>query len=92
MKIEWTETDGTIDFGWASCTIHADTTHLTLRAQAEDESGLRQVCELITRHLERQAGDEELTVIWQHDGEPVRLNKSVHRDAMRAFHRRMRDH
>ena len=92
VKVEWTATDGTIDFGWATCTIHATTTSLTLRAEASDGPALTQMCELITRHLERHAADEKLTVVWRHDGQPIANDDSNRPDVMRAFHRRMREH
>ncbi|MFL5829004.1 MAG: DUF2218 domain-containing protein [Solirubrobacteraceae bacterium] len=92
VKVEWTETDGTIDFGWARCAVHAAATVLTLRAEAKDESALRQVCDLITRHLEGHAGEEQLTVTWLHDGKPIAGDDTGRRDTMRAFHRRMHNH
>jgi len=92
VTVEWTATQGTIDFGWATCTIHATTMSLTLRAEAPDGPALTQMCELITRHLERDAADEKLTVVWQHDGQPIANDDGNRRDVMRAFHRRMREH
>jgi hypothetical protein len=89
VQVEWTETDGIVDFGWARCTMHADETTLTLHAGADDEAGLRQVCELITRHLEH-AGGEELSLNWAIDGTPGADGHAEGRDTMHAFHRRMR--
>jgi hypothetical protein len=92
VKVAWTDDAGTIDFGWATCAMHATTTCLTLRAEASDGAALREMCELMTRHLERDAGDDKLTVVWEHDGEPIAVDHTDRRDVMRAFHRRMRQH
>ena len=92
VKVEWTDTAGAIDFGWATCALHATTTSLTLRVEASDRAALREMCELMTRHLERDPGDEKLNVVWEHNGEPIAIDDSARRDVMRAFHRRMRQH
>ena len=90
VHVEWSDTNATIDFGWGRCTMHAGATTLTLRAEAADDDGLRQIRELITRHLENQAGDDRLTVTWRQDGATVVDTHTERRDTMRAFHRRMR--
>jgi hypothetical protein len=87
MTVEWNETDGTIELGWARGALRADETGLSLRAEADDEDPLGQVCELIARHLETHA-DEPIVVTWSHQG-----SEETHdhrRDRMRAFHARMR--
>jgi hypothetical protein len=87
MTVEWKETDGTIELGWARCALRADQTGLSLRAEAEAEDALGQVCELIARHLETHA-DEPIVVSWSH---LVSADTHDHRrDRMRAFHARMR--
>jgi hypothetical protein len=90
VSVAWTEADGTIEFGWGRCTLCAAADTLTLRAEAADADGLRQVRELISRHLEKHADDDELTLTWWQDGTPVSDTRRSRRDAMRAFHRRMR--
>jgi hypothetical protein len=85
MSVEWKETDGTIDLGWARGALRADETGLSLRAEATDEDALGQVCELIARHLETHA-DEPIVVTWSHQGS----DDDHRRDRMRAFHARMR--
>lgn len=70
--------------------MRAGETALELHAEAADENGLQQVRELITRHLERLAGDGELALTWHHDGAPISDSHAERRDAMRGFHRRMR--
>jgi hypothetical protein len=46
MTVDWNETDGTIELGWARGALRADETGLSLRAEADDEDPLGQVCEL----------------------------------------------
>lgn len=89
---EWSEANGTIEFGWGRCTLHATPGVLALRVEAVDQDGLDQLRELITRHLEKLGSDEQLTVGWQQAGAPVdRPDDARHgRDGMRRFHRRVR--
>jgi hypothetical protein len=90
VRVAWTETHGTVDLGWARCTVSADASTLTLRAESSDGDGVRQARELIGRHLEEHAGDDELVITWWQDGKPVTDTYAGRRDAMRGFHRRMR--
>jgi hypothetical protein len=77
--------EATIELGWARCTLRADATGLTLRAEGDDQDALGQVCELVARHLEAHA-DEPIVVAWSHLGSP---DSTEHRrDQMRAFHAR----
>jgi hypothetical protein len=87
MSVEWEENAGIIELGWARCTLRADETRLSLRAEADDEDALGQVCELIARHLQTHA-DEPLVVTWSHLGSAD--TRDHRRDRMRAFHARMR--
>ena len=87
MSVEWEEMHGTIELGWARGTLRADETGLSLRAEAEDEDALGQVCELIARHLRTHA-DEPIVVTWSHLGSADTHDHRRHR--MRAFHARMR--
>ena len=87
IRVEWDETDGTIELGWARCALRADDTGLSLRAEADNEDALVQACELIARHLESHA-DEPIVVTWSHLG-PADTHDH-RRDRMRAFHARMR--
>jgi hypothetical protein len=90
VRVAWTQTDGTIDFGWGRCALSVDASTLTLRLEAADDDGLRHVRELISRHLEKHAGDDELELTWRQDGKPIADTRTGKRDAMRGFHRRMR--
>jgi hypothetical protein len=90
VRVSWTDTEGSIDFGWGRCAIRARETSLHIRAEATDRDALRQVRELITRHLEKLASSNEHPLTWQEDGAPVSDSHIESRDAMRSFHRRMR--
>jgi hypothetical protein len=79
--------EATIELGWARCTLRADETGLTLRAEGDDQDALEQVCELVARHLETHA-DKPVAVAWSHLGSS---DSTEHRrDRMRAFHARGR--
>ena len=91
VRVEWSETTAIADFGWARCTMKAGTDALVLRACADDQAGLAQVTELLTRHLEKHGAVEQITVGWQQSGTPAAdLDARNRRDTMRGFHRRMR--
>ncbi len=91
VQVSWTDAEGSVDFGWSRCAIRARGSSLEVRAEAADEDALRQVRELITRHLEKLASSNELPLTWHQDGAPVSSDSHVERrDAMRGFHRRMR--
>ena len=63
--VEWSDTEGTVDFGWGRCTLQADTGALTLRAVGNDEASLQRVQDLIVEHLERFGARDHLKVNWQ---------------------------
>ena len=86
LTVERTEADATIDFGWSRCTLDVDDTRLVLRATAEDDEALAQVCELIARHLEVGA-EEAFALTWSHQQGPD--TDADRRDHMRSFHARM---
>jgi len=90
VRVESTDLHGTVDFGWARCVIDAEESMLRLRVEADDEAGLRHVRELISRHLEKHADDDEPPLVWREDGKPVAESHEQRRDTLRAFHRRMR--
>src|SRR5919204_1907443 len=62
VRVESSETHGTVDFGWGRCTMRADANALVLRAEADDQEGLEQVEEFIARHLKTHAEAGRLTV------------------------------
>lgn len=90
VRVEWTETDGSIDFGWGRCEMRADADALAFRAEATDEDGLRQIQELVRRHLEGHGEAGGLMLAWPTSGPPVADSHVEGRDKMRSFHRRMR--
>jgi hypothetical protein len=90
VQVDWTDAAGTVDFGWGRCIMRAGETTLEFHAEGADDDGLRQVRELITRHVEQLAGDGELALTWHQDGAPISDSHTDRRDAMRGFHRRMR--
>jgi hypothetical protein len=62
--VEWSDDRGVISFSWGRCTLRADPTVLTLRAEAPDEEGLRRVEQRVADRLERFGRREHLTVTW----------------------------
>ena len=63
--VDWSDTDGVIDFGWGRCTLHANDRHLTLLAEADGEQQLQRIQDGIARRLERIGRRDRLTVTWQ---------------------------
>jgi hypothetical protein len=77
VHAEWSDTHGTVIFApWGRCTIAADANTLTLRIEATDEDGLRQIQDVITRDFDRFGRRESLAVTWHQpetpDGTPRR--------------------
>lgn len=62
---EWSETHGTVSFGWGHCTLDATPDTLTLRAEAPDQDDMQRVQDLLAEHLERFASRDGLKVDWQ---------------------------
>jgi uncharacterized protein len=88
VRVRWTDTQGTLDFGWARCRLSVLPGALEVRAEADDGEALAQIRELVSRHLEQHAGN--ITITWREDGVPIARTPPEGRDAMRGFHRRMR--
>ncbi|MDA7425689.1 DUF2218 domain-containing protein [Thalassococcus lentus] len=59
------DTFGTVEFPFGRCQMSAHQNRLTLEAFADDATGLGQVTELVTRHLERFAFRENPLLDWQ---------------------------
>ena len=74
---EWSETRGSIDFGWGRCTLQANGALLTLRAEAADEEDLQRVQDIITRDIERFGSREHLKVSWQRLDPPISASGPV---------------
>lgn len=69
--VEWSDTDGTLIFGWGRCTMQAGPDTLTVRAEAADEENLQRIQNLITRNLERFGRRDHLKVNWQQPQAPA---------------------
>jgi hypothetical protein len=67
--VEWTDTDGTLQVTWGTCTLRAEPDALLLRADADDEADLHRLQDLLARDLERLGHRAGLTVTW-HPAEP----------------------
>ncbi|MDH6218083.1 DUF2218 domain-containing protein [Streptomyces pseudovenezuelae] len=65
IHVDWTDTDGTVQLPWGTCTLQAVPGELTLRAQSPDEEGLRRLQDLVTTHVHRFSGRDPLRVDWQ---------------------------
>ncbi|MCZ4101583.1 DUF2218 domain-containing protein [Streptomyces sp. So13.3] len=65
MQVQWSETRGEVDFGWARCTLRATSTALVIQAQAQDSDSLQRAMDVVTAHLGRYSRRQPLTVRWQ---------------------------
>ena len=65
VQVEWSDTDGLINFGWGRASLQATVTALVLRAEADSAEGLRRIQELLAGHLQRFGRRDHLTVTWQ---------------------------
>jgi YD repeat-containing protein len=84
------EPDGaaaTVDLGWARYALTAGRASLAVRIEAADDAALRQAAELLRRHLE---GHAPVALTWDREDAPIARTDAERRDAMRAFHARMR--
>jgi hypothetical protein len=70
VRVEWTETEGTVTFPGGQCTMRADGDALLLRAEAVDGAALEFIENLIGSHLGRFSRREPLTVTWHPAGAP----------------------
>jgi hypothetical protein len=65
VAAEWSDVEGTVTFTpWGRCTLAADAHTLTLRIQAADEDGLRQIQDVVARDFERFSRRDPLTLTW----------------------------
>jgi hypothetical protein len=64
-SVEWNNTDATITFEWARCTMHASADTLTLRLEAATAAQLGTLQLLIGHRLEAISRREHLGVGWQ---------------------------
>ena len=65
VHAEWSPTHAVLRFDpLGQCTIDATTATLTLRIEANDETGLQQIQDVVTQNLERFGRRDHLTVHW----------------------------
>ncbi|MGW2706738.1 DUF2218 domain-containing protein [Streptomyces sp. NPDC001340] len=65
IQVEWTDTHGVLTLPWGRCTLDAASDALVLRAEGDDEQGLRRLQDLLAAHLGRFGRREELRVDWR---------------------------
>ena len=64
VTVQRSDTQATIDFGWARCQLTAGNDTLTLRAEAGDEPMLQRVQDIVANDLNRFGRREQLTFTW----------------------------
>jgi hypothetical protein len=65
MPVQTTGQDyGSADFGWGTCTLHAEPQGLTLHVEARDLSMLERAQHVLAAHLQRFGRRDDLTVTW----------------------------
>lgn len=90
IEVHWSETRGSVDFGWGRCVLQAGSDALNLRVEADQADDLERLQELLTRHVERHNSSDQATVLWT-SSEPTASPRDPRRkDLMRSFHRRAR--
>lgn len=65
VSATYTDTQGTVAFGFADCQMHANDIALTIDVQADTDENFGRVKYVISDHLIRFAPNEELTVDWE---------------------------
>ncbi|GGN79561.1 hypothetical protein GCM10011579_064170 [Streptomyces albiflavescens] len=71
IHVEWSETQGVLSLPWGRCTLDAEADALMLRAEADDEEGLRRLQDLLEAHIGRFGRRDELRVDWQQPDRPA---------------------
>jgi hypothetical protein len=68
---EWSDGSGTVTFTpWGRCTLNADAGVLRIRIDADDEDGLAQIRDVVTRDFARFSRRDPLTVTWLPSDDP----------------------
>lgn len=65
VNAEYSDTRGTVQFGFASCEMNALDGTLVIDLQAEDAAGFERAKHVVSDHLARFAPGEGLTVVWE---------------------------
>src|SRR5215468_5751618 len=64
-QAEWTDSAGRIIFTpWGECTLTANADGLRLRIDARDETGLRNIRDVLTRDIQRIGRRDKLILTW----------------------------
>jgi hypothetical protein len=64
LRVDWSDERGVAEFGWGRCVLRAQRGALTVQAEGPDEESLQRVEHLVTDHLDRFSGGDQLTVAW----------------------------
>lgn len=65
VQAEYSDTQGIVTISpWGRCTLRANAETLTLRVEANDETALRQIQQIVTRDLERFGRRDQVTITW----------------------------
>jgi hypothetical protein len=64
-RVEYSDSDGVIDFGWARCALTATANELILSAEADQLGNLERLQAAITNRLEGIGRRDDITVTWQ---------------------------
>jgi hypothetical protein len=64
-RVEYSDREGVVDFGWARCTLEAALDELILSAEAERPEDLRRLQTAVASRLERVGRRDGITVTWQ---------------------------
>ncbi|MGI5321264.1 DUF2218 domain-containing protein [Actinomadura nitritigenes] len=65
QRVEWSDTDGVIQFAEGRCALHATDTRLVLDAEADTPERLRRIQTAIASRLEGIGRRDRLTVVWR---------------------------
>jgi hypothetical protein len=76
-RVQWSDTEGSVSFGWGHCTLRADADALTLRAEAADEENLRRLTGLLAHRLETIGRRDRLRVTWLDPQAPIEAQEAA---------------
>jgi len=65
IHVEYSDAQGVLRLPWGRCTMDAEPDALVLRAEADNEEGLRRLQDLLAAHIGRFGRREELRVEWR---------------------------
>jgi hypothetical protein len=66
VRAEWSDTRGRLTFTpWGECTLTADAAALRLRIDARDDTGLRNIRDILTADVRRVGRRDNLTLTWR---------------------------